>query len=102
MLHITGTRDWDVFYGAWVRKRRTPFNSINRHDQVLVVVRGANHSTFADEESLANRAAHDAVRVSTIVFWDAYLREDARALHILRESQFADAMHSAARVTVKP
>ena len=102
MLHITGTRDWDVLYGTWSRKRRVPFNSIHRDDQYLVVVRGATHSTFSDEESPATKRSHDAVRISTLLFWDAYLRRDATALAELRDGRMAQALEGLARLSTKP
>lgn len=101
MLHITGTRDWDMLYGTWTRKRRVPFNSIRRSDQYLVVVRGATHATFSDDETAETRKAHDAVRVSTILFWNAYLRGDSTALAELRGGEMARALEGVARVSVK-
>jgi predicted dienelactone hydrolase len=95
MLHITGTRDWDALYGTWVRKRRVPFNSIHRDDQYLVVVRGASHSTFADDEPAA-------VKIATLVFWNAYLRKDAIALAEMRDGTMARALEPVARVSIKP
>ncbi len=102
MLHITGTRDWDPLYATWARKRRVPFNSIQRDDQYLMVVRGANHSTFSEEDRPSIRMAHDAVRVSTILFWNAYLRDDATSLAQLRGGQLARALELLASVSIKP
>ncbi|HSP35633.1 MAG TPA: hypothetical protein VLU46_15080 [Thermoanaerobaculia bacterium] len=102
MLHITGTRDSSIFYGTWPRKRRMPYNSIPRPDQYLVVIRGANHSTFSDDEDANNRTAHDVVRVTTVDFLDAYLRGDANALASLRNGQLAAGIRPAARFSVKP
>jgi len=96
MLHITGTRDWDLVYGTWARKRRVPFNSIHRDDQYLVVVRGANHSTFSEEDRSG------AVRIATLLFWNAYLRNDTSALAELRDGEMARALAAVARVSVKP
>src|SRR5207245_10338494 len=93
MLHITGTRDWDPLYGTWARKRRVPFNSIHRDDQYLVVVRGANHATFADDSP--------AVRIATLLFLNAYLRHDASALAELRVGEMARALAGMERVPVK-
>jgi predicted dienelactone hydrolase len=101
MLHVTGTLDWDVFYGTWARKRRVPYNSISRNDQYLVVIRGANHSTFSEEESRATQPAHDVVRIATIVFWNAYLRGDVRALAALQGGELENALGRMARVSVK-
>jgi len=84
MLHITGTRDSSYAYCTTPRARRVPFESIPRGDQMLITIGGANHSTPSDEESAANRAAHDVIRVATTLFWNAYLRDDAGSLAALR------------------
>ena len=84
MLHLTGTHDSSIFYGTLPRKRRVPFNSIRRRDQYLVIIRGANHSTFSDEERPGNRPAHDVIRAGTLLFWNAYLKGDPDALRQLR------------------
>jgi predicted dienelactone hydrolase len=101
MLHVTGTRDWDPLYGTWSRKRRVPFNSIQRDDQYLVVVGGANHSTFSEDENNATRAAHDVVRTTTILFWNAYLRDEGAALAALREGELPRALGGLARFSIK-
>jgi predicted dienelactone hydrolase len=85
MLHLTGTRDSSIFYGTLPRKRRVPFDSIPRSDQVLIVIRGANHSTFSSEEGPVNRPARDVIRASTLLFWNAYLKDDPEALRQLRD-----------------
>lgn len=101
MLHITGTRDWDPLYGTWARKRRIPFNSIQRNDQYLLVVGGANHSTFSDEESTATRPAHDVIRMTTLIFLNAYLREDRSALSALRDGELGRALDGLGHLTTK-
>lgn len=101
MLHITGTRDSSILYGTLPRKRRVPFNSIRRLDQYLLVLRAANHSTYSDDESAANRDAHDAIRIATITFLDAYLRGDARALETLRSGDLASVLEPAGKFSTK-
>jgi hypothetical protein len=66
-----------------------PFNSIDRVDQYLLVIRGANHSTFSNPESPATRAAHDIIRQATATFLDAYLRDDPAARASLRNGTLA-------------
>jgi predicted dienelactone hydrolase len=84
MLHLTGTHDSSLLYGTTPADRRVPFESIPRDDQFLINIKGANHSTFSDDESAANRAMHDIIRTSTTLFWNAYLRGDARSLAALK------------------
>ncbi|HEY2323787.1 MAG TPA: acetylxylan esterase [Thermoanaerobaculia bacterium] len=76
MLHLTGTHDSSLLYGTTPADRRVPFESIPRDDQFLISIKGANHSSFSDDESAGNRAMHDIIRKSTSLFWNAYLRGD--------------------------
>src|SRR5260370_249849 len=100
MLHFTGTHDSSLFYGTTPRARRVPFESIRRHDQYLVTISGANHSTFSDDENEGNRAAHDVIRAATVLFWNAYLRDDAGALDVLRNGALARPVNGEAKVWV--
>ncbi|HEX7191690.1 MAG TPA: hypothetical protein VF381_08975, partial [Thermoanaerobaculia bacterium] len=84
MLHLTGTHDSSLLYGTTPADRRVPFESIPRDDQFLISIKGANHSTFSDDEDAGNRAMHDIIRASTTLFWNAYLRGDASALASLK------------------
>ena len=96
MLHMTGTSDASIAYGTTQRMRRIPFENIERSDQYLLTIEGANHSTFSDDENAANRPAHDVIRIATILFWRAYLLDEPDALHELRDGAFADSVRSAA------
>lgn len=101
MLHLTGTRDSSILYGTTQRMRRLPFEAIQRSDQYLLTLTGGNHSTFSDDESPANRAAHDVIRAATTLFWDAYLRGEASALDALRNGRLMEAIGGAGRLEVK-
>lgn len=101
MLHITGTRDSSLFYGTTPRMRRIPYESIPRTDQLLVTIRGANHSTFSDEESPSNRDAHDVIRAATTLFWKMTLEGDAQAAASLQGGELASAAGSLATVEKK-
>ncbi len=79
LLHITGTRDSSIVYGTLPRDRRIPFDSITAPDQFLLTIRGANHSTYSDDESAHNRRDHDLIRAATTAFLDAFLRGDGTA-----------------------
>ncbi len=79
LLHITGTHDSSIFYGTLPRDRRIPFDSISGPDQFLLTIRGANHSTYSDDEAASNRRDHDLIRAATTAFLDAFLRDDPSA-----------------------
>ncbi|HSP16859.1 MAG TPA: hypothetical protein VLV78_19085 [Thermoanaerobaculia bacterium] len=79
LLHITGTHDSSIVYGTLPHRRRMPFDSTSAADQYLLTIRGANHSTPSDDESVSNKLAHDLIRAATTAFLDAYLRRDPAA-----------------------
>lgn len=90
LLHITGTRDMSLIYGTLPRHRRIPFDSIpGGGDEYLVTIDGATHSTPAEDESAANRRAHDIIRASTTAFLDAYLKQNAHAAQWLNDGGLA-------------
>jgi predicted dienelactone hydrolase len=92
LLHMTGTSDSSLFYGTSKADRRIPFESISGADQTLVTIRGANHSTFSDEESPSNGWQHDIIRAATTAFLDGWLKGDPNARLWLTDglAKFAD------------
>ena len=101
ILHMTGTRDYELLYGLFPRHRRIPFDSITHGDEYLVTIRGATHSTFSDAESESTHRAHDLIRAATTAFLDAYLRHDAAAQQWLRDGGFATFAGDDAKYEVK-
>ena len=101
MLHVTGTNDVSILYGELPYKRRLPFESIDYPDQILVTIYGAGHSTISDDESSSNHAAHDAVRLSSTLFWDAFLRDDANARTQLTNGDLSRSLAGVAHVETK-
>lgn len=101
VLHMTGTRDWDILNRTWKRKRRVPFNSTRRDDQYLLVVGGANHSTFAEDESASTKKQHDVIRMTSILFLNAYLRGDREDLDAMRNGELARALDGLGRWKTK-
>jgi len=89
LLAVTGTRDGDMIgSGATPERRRQSFERLPPPDKYLLVLDGADHMVF-------NGGAHQppfgglsraeilridtAVKAATLVFWNAYLRDDAAA-----------------------
>lgn len=80
--------------------RRDPFDHMPPGNKYNLVVDGANHFSFADAAKAPAVAAmlahgqtrdmnqiHDYVVRTTLIFWNAYLRNDSAALALLRSSQ---------------
>jgi predicted dienelactone hydrolase len=100
LLHMSGTSDSSLFYGTTRADRRVPFESILGAQQILVTIRGANHSTFSDADTPSNAWQHDIIRAATTAFLDAWLKDDAGARAWLEQglARFAD---GGARVETK-
>lgn len=90
-MYVTGTKD-ATLDGRSPRQRLQPYERCNGPDQALVVIRDADHMTFAgvdvsapgENAGRARRKPTDAthldyVRMATTAFLDSYLKEDAFA-----------------------
>lgn len=88
-LHLTGTRDDSPVNSTKAEERRVPYDHINKSDQYLVILDGADHMVFGAGRKRI-RADHDDVAQQEIVadvstkFLDAYLKHDSTALTWLR------------------
>ena len=105
---ITGTRDGDVAgTGATPDNRTLPFRYMQPPDKYLLVLAGADHMVFNGQPGLrrapsaAEAAQGGAVKAATIAFWDAYLKDDARAKTWLANGGFATALGSAGAFSAK-
>jgi len=82
-LHMTGTLDDSPLGETMARERRVPFDHSQHSDQYLVTFNGADHMTFAGLRSSQLAGPYDRefqrwICISSTVFWNAYLRGDAR------------------------
>jgi len=82
-LHMTGTKDSSPIGDTKPEERRLPFDHSNGSDQFLITFKDGDHMIFSGRERLlANQKDekfHKLICASTTAFWDAYLREDAKA-----------------------
>jgi len=105
MLHLTGTLD-SIFFSA-PGDRRVPFDFSRAPDQYLLTLEGADHVTFAgvprfDAAARERDAGHQsAIRMSTVAFWDAYLRDDRRARRWLANGAFAQSMGAQGKLELR-
>ena len=83
-LHMTGTLDASPIGETSAEQRRIPYDSISGADQYLITFTGGDHMIFSGRGSNLSVTAKDAafqrlIRTSSIAFWDAYLKDDAKA-----------------------
>jgi predicted dienelactone hydrolase len=90
VLHFTGTEDRTPFdLEATAEGRQIPFRTITGADQFLVVFNGGDHMIFSGREQRAGtmtagqQAQTEAIQRESLLFWQAYLLGDARALEAL-------------------
>lgn len=88
LFHVTGTKDGHPFRRDFDPATRTkPYQAIEAPDQYLLVLDGAEHSTFGGHKrGHANDAAYrKTVAEGAVLFFDAYLKGNREALARLRE-----------------
>jgi predicted dienelactone hydrolase len=84
-LHLTGTRDDGVgITEVKAADRQLPFKHSRRANQYLMGFKDGDHMVFANAGGKQSTSAkdarfHDLIRMTSTAFWDAYLRNDARA-----------------------
>ena len=82
-FHMTGTRDSSPIGETRPEDRRIPFDRCHTSDQYLVIFKDGDHMVFSGRGGMRG-GEKDAlyqsyIRVSSVAFWDAYLKEDAKA-----------------------
>jgi predicted dienelactone hydrolase len=92
-LSLTGTLDTSVASKETARSRQLPFERMPGPDKYLLVLDGADHGTFSGQPELrqvrrarpgaataeADAAAYRAIRAASLMFWNAYLKDDDSA-----------------------
>jgi predicted dienelactone hydrolase len=92
-LHMTGTLDFSPIGATMPKDRRIPFDHIKGVDQYLVTFKGGDHMVFSDTkrplgENKKDAIFHDMIRMSSVAFWDAYLKDDPAARRWLADGGF--------------
>jgi predicted dienelactone hydrolase len=105
-LHMTGTRDDSPIGETRAGERRVPFDYTDGSDQYLVTFQDGDHMIFSDHKRLLSRGDqdarfHDLIRLSTTVFWDAYLKGEAAARSWLANGGLAGALGAYATLEMK-
>lgn len=78
ILHIVGEEEASPIWGDEFEDRRSFFRNLEVDEQYLVVLKGAEHSTFSDDVEEPDGGHTERIRYiqrATILFWDAIFRE---------------------------
>ena len=86
MMTITGTRDQGVG-GQGVEWKKEPYTFSPKGDKFLVVIDGANHLSFGGGLGPRGSAPTAVVKLCSMQYWDAYLKDSAAAKKYLQSDQ---------------
>ncbi|MGB8850747.1 MAG: hypothetical protein WCC76_13600 [Candidatus Acidiferrales bacterium] len=92
MIVMTGTRDLGL--GAQgVEWRKKPYELSKGKDRYFLLLDGGTHMTFTGmpaQAGLQPKILFETVKVSSLAFWDAYLKDSEQARKYLNTSALAD------------
>jgi predicted dienelactone hydrolase len=93
-FHMTGTRDDSPVGDTAAPERRIPYDNIRGADQYLVTFKGGDHMVFSGRPRSAQGGENDArfqelIKMGSIAFWDAYLKDETEARAWLSRGGFA-------------
>jgi hypothetical protein len=92
MIVMTGTRDLGLgMQGAEWRKK--PYELSKGNDRYFLLIDGGTHMTFTGmpaQAGLQPKILFETVKVSSLAFWDAYLKDSDQARAYLNSSALAD------------
>jgi dienelactone hydrolase len=105
-LHMTGTADHSIVGKTKVEERRLPFDHISGVDQFLIVLKGGDHMVFSGRKRhqgprRTDPVFHGVIRMSTVAFWDAYLKRDHTAIRWLAQDGLKKALGTMGTVEIK-
>ena len=86
MMTITGTRDRGVG-GQGVDWRKEPYRFSPPGSKYLVVIDGANHLSFGGGLGPRGSAVTDVVKLTSTLFWDAFLKDSEPARAYLQSDE---------------
>ncbi len=106
MLHMTGTQDVSPLDGQGYEPRLDVFEGAGARGQHLVVLEGADHMVFSGSRGQLGgyekiNAHKDIIKIITLVFWDAYLKNDRAAWYWLSHGGLAAWLGEYGRVSCR-
>lgn len=95
LFHMTGTADDSPLDDSSYKKRLAVFEQSGEPDQHLLVLKDGDHMVFAGSrgklaENPKRHLHENIIKIASLAFWDAYLRQDPAAKDWLAGGGFAD------------
>src|SRR6266581_303383 len=95
-FHMTGARDSSPIGETRPEDRRIPFDRCHTSDQYLVTFKDGDHMIFSGRGGMRggekDALFQNYIRMSSVAFWDAYLKEEAKAKKWLTSDGFQDVL----------
>ncbi len=103
VFHLTSTKDTSIINDTQPDDRRLPFDHTTHAPAYLLTFDGGNHMLFAGP--IAGRSPNqrhlDLIRMGTLAFWDATLRNDAAAHTWFTAGGYAKAIGNAGTLEIR-
>jgi predicted dienelactone hydrolase len=100
MLTVTGSRDQGAA-GQSPEWRKEPFQFSPPGDKYLLFIEGANHLSFGGGLGTRGSAVTEVVKAVALAFWNAYLKDDARAKGSLADGTVVKPFEGSATIESK-
>ena len=104
-MHMTGTLDESVIGNTAASDRRIPFDCIKASGQYLITFNGGDHMIFSGQTkhtgAINDEHFQSLIKAATTAFWDAYLKDDAKAKVWLNNGDLKKLMGNDASVEIK-
>ena len=101
-MHMTGTNDSSRIGQTTAKQRRLPYDHSRGIDRYLIVFTGGDHMVFSGRKRWYSKNGktdsrfHDLIRISSVLFWDAHLKGDAKARRRLSDGTLKAALAGSA------
>ena len=101
-MHMTGTKDKSRIGQTTAQQRRLPYDHSRGIDRYLIVLAGGDHMVFSGRKRWYGKPSktdvrfHELIRISSVLFWDAYLKDDPKARRRLSDGTLKAALAGAA------
>ena len=105
-MHMTGTKDTSRIGTTTATQRRLPYDHSRGIDRYLITFIGGDHMVFSGRRrwygtSKADLLFQRLIRTSSLLFWEAYLKDDAEARRRLSDGTLKGVLGDSATFELK-
>lgn len=105
IFYMTGTKDESPLNGFSYQRRLAVYEHTGTSEKYLLVLESGDHMVYngtrGQLEANPNRELHEEIiKILSLAFWDAYLKNDARAMAWLKEGGAAEFINQAGQLKI--